>query len=68
MHELIVEINRLEEEGDAIYTEATRDLFVNCTDYKELLAWDTTYHYLEKCCDACEAVADIIENVIMKNT
>jgi uncharacterized protein Yka (UPF0111/DUF47 family) len=41
---------------------------VNSTDYKELVAWDTTYHYLEKCCDACEDVADVIENVIMKNS
>lgn len=68
LHELIIEINRLEEEGDALYTEATRNLYVNCTDYKELVAWDTTYHYLEKCCDACEGVTDVIENVIMKNS
>jgi predicted phosphate transport protein (TIGR00153 family) len=68
LHGLIVEINRLEEEGDVLYTEATRDLYVNCTDYKELVAWDTMYHYLEKCCDTCEDVADVIENVIMKNT
>lgn len=68
LHELIIEINRLEEEGDALYTEATRQLYKNCTDYKELAAWDTTYHYLEECCDACEDVADVIENVIMKNS
>lgn len=68
LHDLIVEINRLEEEGDELYTEATRHLYVNCNDYKELVAWDTTYHYLEKCCDACEDVADVIENVIMKNS
>lgn len=68
LHEMIVEINRLEEEGDALYTEATRHLYKNCADYKELAAWDTTYHYLEECCDACEDVADVIENVIMKNS
>ncbi|MGI6669514.1 MAG: DUF47 domain-containing protein [Acetivibrionales bacterium] len=68
LHDLIIEINRLEEEGDVIFTEATRKLYVNSTDYKELVAWDTTYHYLEKCCDACEDVADVIENVIMKNS
>jgi predicted phosphate transport protein (TIGR00153 family) len=68
LHEMIVEINRLEEEGDALYTEATRHLYINCTDYKELAAWDTTYTYLEECCDACEDVADVIENVIMKNS
>lgn len=68
LHELIVEINRLEEEGDALYTEATRSLYVNCKDFKELLAWDTIYHYLEKCCDSCEEVADVMENIVMKNS
>ncbi|MCG0274905.1 MAG: DUF47 family protein [Thermosediminibacteraceae bacterium] len=68
LHELIVEINRLEEEGDRLFTEATRNLYVNCTDFRELVAWDTTFHYLEKCCDACEDVADAIENIIMKNS
>jgi len=68
LHDLVVEVNRLEEEGDVLFTEATRDLYVNCTDYKELAAWDTTYHYLEECCDACEDVANVIENVIMKNS
>ena len=68
LHELVIEINRLEEECDVLYTEATRELYVNCSDYKELAAWDTTYHYLEKCCDSCEDVANAIENVIMKNS
>lgn len=68
LHELVIEINRLEEVGDVLFTEATRSLYVNSTDYKELAAWDTTYHYLEKCCDSCEDVANAIENVIMKNS
>jgi len=68
LHALVVEINRLEEVGDVLFTEATRNLYVNNTDYKELAAWDTTYHYLEKCCDACEDVSNVIENVIMKNS
>lgn len=68
LHELVVEINRLEEVADDFYMKATRSLYVECTDYKELAAWDTTYHYLEKCCDSCEDVANVIENVIMKNS
>ncbi len=68
LHDLVVEVNRLEEEGDALFMEATRKLYVECQDYKELAAWDTVYHYLEKCCDACEDVANAIENVIMKNS
>ena len=68
LHQLIVEINFFEEEGDKLFTEATRDLYVNCKDYLEVAAWDQTFHYLERCCDACEDVADVIESVMMKNS
>jgi predicted phosphate transport protein (TIGR00153 family) len=68
LHDLIVEINRLEESGDALYTEAIRDLYFSSKSYKEIVAWDNTYHYMEKCCDTCEDVSDVIENIIMKNT
>lgn len=68
IHKLVVEVNHLEEIGDKLYKNATRDLYVNCTDYKELAAWNTTFHYMEKCYDSCEDVANVIENVIMKNS
>jgi predicted phosphate transport protein (TIGR00153 family) len=68
LHNLIIEINRLEEVGDDLFMKATRDLYVNCPDYRDLSAWDTTYYYFEKCCDSCEDVANVIENVIMKNS
>ncbi len=68
LHDLIIEINFQEEEGDRLYTEANRDLFMTSSDYKEIAAWETTFHYLEKCCDSCEDVADVIESVIMKNS
>jgi hypothetical protein len=68
LHDLIIEINFQEEEGDRLYTEANRELFMSNSDFKEIAAWETTFHYLEKCCDSCEDVADVIESVIMKNT
>ncbi len=68
LHNLIVEINILEEEGDSLFTEATRNLYVSCSQPIEVMAWDQTFHYLERCCDACEDVANVIENVIMKNS
>jgi len=68
LHNLIVEINNLEEEGDRLFMEATRNLYVTCKDYIEVAAWDQTFHYMEKCCDACEDVADVIANVVMKNS
>jgi uncharacterized protein Yka (UPF0111/DUF47 family) len=43
-------------------------LYVNCTAPIEVAAWDRTFHYLEKCYDTCEDVANLIENVILKNS
>lgn len=68
LHGLIIEINTLEEEGDRLFTEATRTLYVNEKDPIQVFGWDQTLHYMEKCCDACEDVSDVIESVMMKNS
>ena len=68
LHGLVIQINNLEEEGDRLFTEATRDLYVSCKAPIEVAAWDRTFHYLEKCYDTCEDVANLIENVILKNS
>lgn len=68
LHSLIVEINRLEEEGDALFIKATRNLYVEKVDPVEIIAWGQTFKYLEKCCDACEDVSEVIESVRMKNS
>lgn len=68
IHEYIVEINRLEEDGDKIYTDAVHRLYVENSDPVEILKWRETFDRFEKCCDACEDVADVIETVIMKNS
>jgi len=68
LHELIVEVNVLEEKGDKLYTEAVHSLYVNSKNVVEIMAWDQTYDYLENCCDACEEVANVIENIILKNS
>jgi len=64
----IIEINRLEEVGDKLYTESVRRLYVNCKDPIEIIAWTETLDRLEKCCDACEHAANVVESVIMKNS
>ena len=68
LHKLIIEINRLEEEGDDLFVKATRELFVNEKDPVQIMAWRETLDYLEKCCDACEEVSEVIESVMMKNS
>ena len=68
LHGLIIEINALEEEGDRLFIESMRKLHAEVTDPIEIIAWREIYVYLEKCCDACEHVSDVVESVIMKNT
>ena len=69
INESIVEINRLEEEGDSLYTKTVRKLYLTSRDDAvELMVWREIYDRMEKCCDACEHVADVVESVMMKNT
>ena len=68
IHEMIVTINDLEEEGDRLYTEAVRRLFMHSKDPIELMVWREIFDRMEKCCDACEHVANIVESIIMRNS
>lgn len=68
IHEKIVEINRLEEAGDRLYTAATHRLYSETASPVEIIAWTALFERMEKCADACEHVADVVERVIMKNT
>lgn len=68
IHKMIVEINRLEEEGDRTYTEAVRRLYSDKSDVVEVISWTKIFERLENCCDVCENVSDVIESVIMKNS
>ncbi|SCP95670.1 DUF47 domain-containing protein [Anaerobium acetethylicum] len=64
----IIEINRLEEEADALYVNEVRSLYKNSNDPVELMVWTEILRRLEKCADACEDVANDIESIVMKNS
>ncbi len=68
LKEKIVEINALEEEADRLYIEAIRCLYKDEKDAVYILVWTTMYNGLEKCCDSCEEVADLVEQIVMKNS
>ncbi|MDD4571614.1 MAG: DUF47 family protein [Clostridia bacterium] len=67
IHQHIVEINRLEEEGDRMYSKAVRNLYKSSNNPIEILSWTDVFHHMELACDACEHAADTIESVMMKN-
>jgi predicted phosphate transport protein (TIGR00153 family) len=64
----LVEIHRLENEGDDIYHAAIRELFHEERDPLTVLKWKEIYEKLEAAVDRCENVANIIESVIIKHT
>jgi hypothetical protein len=68
IHDKIVHINKLEEDGDNLYTEAVRKLHMTSSNAIDIMTWTIAFNRLEKCCDACEETANIIESVIMKNS
>ena len=64
----LVEIHRLENEGDDIYHAAIAELFHDSVDALTVLKWKEVYEKLEAAVDRCENVANIIESVIIKHT
>ncbi len=68
LREKIVEVNRLEEECDALYVTTMRNLYHTSKDPIELMCWTEIIHRLEKCADNCEDVANVIESIVMKNS
>ncbi|MDF2567044.1 MAG: hypothetical protein K0R90_500 [Oscillospiraceae bacterium] len=65
---LLVEINDIEEEGDKLYQSTIKHLFANEKDVLEVVKWKNIFDTMEDVLDACENAADIMENVILKNS
>lgn len=63
----IIEINDIEEKADRLYRKLMSDLFKNEKDTLEIIKWKEIYKAIEDLLDSCEDVADIIEEVRMKN-
>lgn len=64
----IIEVNTMEEEGDALYIDAVRDLYQNASNPLEIATWSELFDRLEDCCDSCEHVADTMEIIVLKNS
>lgn len=67
LREHVVAINGLEEQGDRLYTLAMRRLYTEEKNAVSVISWTAMFDRLEKCCDCCEHVADVVERVVMKN-
>jgi predicted phosphate transport protein (TIGR00153 family) len=65
--ELCIEVHRLENEADTIERNMLADLFRNEKDPISLIRQKEIYELLEQATDRCEDVADVIQNVSVKN-
>ena len=68
LHDMIIELNNVEEECDRLYLRARMNIREHCTDPLDVISWREIYDAMEDCADACEHVGDCVETVIMKNT
>lgn len=63
----IIEINRLEDQGDQDFRVAVRALFTSEVPTIEVIKWREIYELFEQTLDACEDVANLVEGVVMKH-
>jgi uncharacterized protein Yka (UPF0111/DUF47 family) len=66
---VLLEIHRIENEGDRITREALKRLFNgNGHEAADVIKWKDLYDLLEKTIDQCEFVAETIETIAVKSS
>lgn len=63
-----IRIKQYENEGDVAYHEALASLFRQRIDPLEVIKWKDVYETMEGCIDQCEAVAHVLESVVLKHS
>ena len=67
VHQLAVEVNRLENAADDIHDEALRRLFEEERDAITVIKWKEVLDLLEEATDRCEDCANVLEGVVVKH-
>jgi uncharacterized protein Yka (UPF0111/DUF47 family) len=62
----LVEIHRLENEGDRLLRDAVASLFESGIDPMVVIRWKDIFELLEAAVDACETVAHVLEGITLK--
>jgi len=62
----LVEIHRLENEGDRLLRDGVASLFAQGTDPMVVIRWKDIFESLEAAVDACETVAHLLEGIVLK--
>lgn len=62
----LIEINRIEDEGDRLYREALASLFSGGIDPMVVIRWKDIFTWLEASIDSCEQVAHRLEGIALR--
>jgi uncharacterized protein Yka (UPF0111/DUF47 family) len=65
LSEQLVEIHRLENEGDRVSREGIASLFAGGIDPMVVIRWKDVFESLEEAIDACESVAHLLEGIAL---
>jgi uncharacterized protein len=67
VHQLAVEVNRLENAADDIHDESLRRLFEEEKDAITIIKWKEVLDLLEEATDRCEDCANVLESIVVKH-
>ncbi len=68
LNQHLVEIHRLENEGDRVVRDAVASLFAGGIDPMVVIRWKDIYETLEQAVDSCEKVAHLLEGIAHKRS
>lgn len=63
----IIEVNKIEEDGDALFSNLMKKLFTDEKDPIEIIRWKAVFEALENALDSMEDVCDAMERVVINN-
>jgi uncharacterized protein Yka (UPF0111/DUF47 family) len=68
VQEALVQVKAYEDEGDRVLRDALAALFRDeAIDPLIVIRWKDIYEALERALDACETVANVVANILVKN-
>ena len=67
IHDYIVKINDLENEGDQLLRKGLLELVKNKDDIFNLIRWKEIYEHLESVTDRLEDTGDVLQRILIKN-
>ena len=68
LNDMIIEVNRVEEEGDKLHRGAIKRMYQNEKDPIVIMKWKEIFDSMEKVLDDCEDVADLLDGLAIKNS